>query len=104
MFADTCHAGGAYNSRLANDAANANIGKTPSCPVTATGSAQCPQDEAGQAPRGVHCKLKGEVALGHSKSFSTDRASRSNPRLKGRIGVVLVFQGADRSGYPDENQ
>jgi uncharacterized caspase-like protein len=25
MFADTCHSGGAYNSRLVNDAANANI-------------------------------------------------------------------------------
>ena len=25
MFADTCHSGGAYNARLVNDAANANI-------------------------------------------------------------------------------
>jgi uncharacterized caspase-like protein len=25
MFADTCHSGGAYNNRLVNDAANANI-------------------------------------------------------------------------------
>ena len=25
MFADTCHSGGAYNSRVVNDSANANI-------------------------------------------------------------------------------
>jgi len=49
-------------------------------------------------------KLKDVVALGYSGAASADRASRSNPRVKGRIGMVLVFQGADGSGYPDENQ
>ena len=49
-------------------------------------------------------KLKGVLALGHSEASGADRASRSNPRVIGRIGVVLVFQGADGGGYPDENQ
>ena len=49
-------------------------------------------------------KLKGVATLGYSEASSADSASRGNPRVKGRIGLVLVFQGADRSGYPDENQ